>query len=95
MSWSTCAPNSPTRELWYGLELSADNGRMFYVPEGCAHGCQSMRDNSEIHYMTSAFYAPEQARGIRYDDPAIGIRWPLPVSVISAQDRNWPVIDGS
>jgi dTDP-4-dehydrorhamnose 3,5-epimerase len=88
-------PDSPTRQLWYGLELSADNGRMFYVPEGCAHGCQSMRDNSEIHYMTSAFYAPEQARGIRYDDPAIGIRWPLPVSVISAQDRNWPLIDGS
>jgi dTDP-4-dehydrorhamnose 3,5-epimerase len=86
---------SPTRRLWYGLELTADNGRMFYVPEGCAHGCQSMRDNSEIHYMTSAFYAPEQARGIRYDDPAIGIRWPLPVSVISAQDRNWPLIDGS
>ena len=86
---------SPTRGLWYGLELSADNGRMFYVPEGCAHGCQSMRDNSEIHYMTSAFYAPKQARGIRYDDPAIGIRWPLPVSVISAQDRNWPLIDGS
>jgi dTDP-4-dehydrorhamnose 3,5-epimerase len=88
-------PDSPTRRLWYGLELSADNGRMFYVPEGCAHGCQSMRDRCEIHYMTSAFYAPEQARGIRYDDPAIGIRWPLPVSVISAQDRNWPLIDGS
>ena len=83
--------SSPTYLSWYGLYLSADNGRMLYVPEGCAHGCQSTADNTEIHYMASAYYSPDHARGIRYDDPAIGIRWPLAVSLISEQDRNWPL----
>lgn len=85
-------PASPTFRCWYGTCLSADNGTMLYVPEGCAHGCQSMEDKAEIHYMTSAFYSPEAARGIRYDDPAFGIRWPLPVSSISDQDRRWPLV---
>jgi dTDP-4-dehydrorhamnose 3,5-epimerase len=86
-------PTSSTYRSWYGLELSADNGCMLYVPEGCAHGCQSMVDNTEILYMTSAFYAPNEARGIRYDDPSLAIRWPLPVSIVSDQDRTWPFID--
>jgi dTDP-4-dehydrorhamnose 3,5-epimerase len=75
------------------LHLSAENGRMLYVPEGCAHGCQSLEDNAEILYMASAFYSPEHARGIRYDDPMLGIDWPLPVSSISDQDRNWPKLE--
>lgn len=84
-------PASPTRGRWYGIELSADNGKMLYVPEGCAHGCQSLDDFTEIHYMTSAFYSPNQVRGIRFDDPAFAVRWPLPVASISEQDRNWPL----
>ena len=86
-------PTSPTYRSWYGSCLSADNGRMLYVPEGCAHGCQSMEDNAEIHYITSAFYSPNDVRGIRYDDPAFGIRWPLPLSSISDQDRSWPLVE--
>lgn len=86
-------PQSPTYRRWYGTYLGADNGRMLYVPEGCAHGCQSTQDNTEIYYLTSALYSPETVRGIRYDDPAIGIRWPLSASAISDQDRNWPFVD--
>jgi dTDP-4-dehydrorhamnose 3,5-epimerase len=86
-------PASPTYRSWYGCCLSADNGWMLYVPEGCAHGFQSTEDNAEIHYMTSAFYSPTDVRGIRYDDPAFRIRWPLPVSSISEQDLSWPLVE--
>jgi dTDP-4-dehydrorhamnose 3,5-epimerase len=86
-------PASPTYRRWYGIDLSADNGRMLFVPEGCAHGCQSTVDDSEILYMTSAYYAPSAVRGVRFDDPAFGIRWPLPASVVSEQDRNWTFMD--
>jgi dTDP-4-dehydrorhamnose 3,5-epimerase len=86
-------PASPTYRSWYGCCLSAYNGWMLYVPEGCAHGFQSTEDNAEIHYMTSAFYSPNDVRGIRYDEPAFGIRWPLPVSSISDQDRSWPLVE--
>ncbi len=70
-------PSSATYRAWHGEYLSADNGRMFFVPEGCAHGCQALEDVSEIHYLTSAVYSPNNSRGVRYDDPAIGIAWPL------------------
>jgi len=83
--------DSPTYRRWYGARLSADNGRMLYVPEGCAHGCQSLEDNTEILYMASAYYAPGEARGVRYDDPVFAISWPLEVASISDQDRNWPM----
>jgi len=85
-------PASPTYGAWYGTCLSAENGRMLYVPEGCAHGCQSTEDNSEIYYLASAVFSPNEARGIRYDDPAFQVRWPLPVTQISAQDTNWPLV---
>jgi dTDP-4-dehydrorhamnose 3,5-epimerase len=62
---------------------------MLYVPEGCAHGYQTLEDNVEVLYDTSQFYAPEHATGVLYDDPAFGIEWPLPVTVISEADRNW------
>jgi dTDP-4-dehydrorhamnose 3,5-epimerase len=84
-------PASPTYRAWCGTCLSAENGRMLYIPEGCAHGCQSMVDNTEIYYMTSAFYSPRQVRGVRYDDPEFRIRWPLPASSISDQDSSWPL----
>jgi dTDP-4-dehydrorhamnose 3,5-epimerase len=83
---------SPTFRGWYGAELTADNGRMMYVPEGCAHGVQSTADATEILYMASAVYAPSESRGARFDDPAFGIRWPLPASAVSDQDRNWPLL---
>lgn len=84
-------PTSPTYRSWYGSCLNVENGRMLYIPQGCAHGCQSTQDNTEIYYMTSAFYSAEHVRGIRYDDPAFAIRWPLVASLISDQDRNWPL----
>jgi len=83
-------PASPTYCAWYGTILSADNARMLYLPAGCAHGCQSLEDDTEFHYMTSAVYAPNDVRGARYDDRAFGIEWPLPASLVSEQDRNWP-----
>jgi dTDP-4-dehydrorhamnose 3,5-epimerase len=88
-------PDSASFGQWFGVELTPENGRMLYVPERCAHGFQSTEDNSEVLYMTSAFYAPESCRGARFDDPAFGIRWPLPVSAVSEQDRNWPLMEGA
>jgi len=83
---------SPTYKKWFAVELSAENGRMLYLPEGCAHGYQTLEDNTEMHYMASAVYMPSAARGARFDDPAFQIQWPLPVTAISEQDRNWPFI---
>ena len=88
-------PTSSTYRAWYGACLSADNGQMLFVPEGCAHGCQATEDISELHYLASAFYSPNNVRGLRYDDPAIGIAWPLEVSAISDQDRSWPLLNPS
>jgi dTDP-4-dehydrorhamnose 3,5-epimerase len=83
--------NSSTYGQWCGVELSAQNGRMLFVPEHCGHGYQTLEDNTEMFYMTSAFYTPSAVRGIRFDDPAFGIAWPLPPTVVSEQDRNWPL----
>jgi len=85
-------PGSPTHGRWYGAELSAENASMLYVPEHCAHGYQTLRDDSEIYYMASAPYTPECVRGIRFDDPAVGISWPLPPIAVSEQDRSWPLV---
>jgi dTDP-4-dehydrorhamnose 3,5-epimerase len=88
-------PESPSYLKWYGVELSADNSRMLFVPEGCAHGYQTLEDNTEMHYMTSAYYEPKAARGVRFDDPAFGISWPLATTLVSDQDRNWPLTEES
>ena len=85
-------PNSPTFAKWYGTMLSADNARMVFVPEQCAHGYQTLEENTEMHYMTSAYYAPDSARGVRFDDPFFAIEWPLPPTNISEQDRTWPLM---
>jgi len=85
-------PNSPTYGTWHGSILSAENGHMLLIPEGCAHGCQSLEDNTEFIYMTSATFLPLHATGVRHDDPAFSITWPLPVALISEQDRNWPLV---
>jgi dTDP-4-dehydrorhamnose 3,5-epimerase len=83
-------PNSPTFGRWQGFELSMDKGRQLYIPEGFAHGYQTLTDDVEVSYLISNFYVPEAAFGIRHDDPAVHIAWPLPISVISDKDRAWP-----
>lgn len=85
-------PQSHSYGTWHGVELTSDNGRMLYLPEGCAHGYQVLEDDTEMHYMASAFYTPTAAKGVRFDDPAFGIAWPLPVTEMSEQDRNWPLL---
>jgi dTDP-4-dehydrorhamnose 3,5-epimerase len=85
-------PNSPTYRKWFGIELTEENGRMLYVPENCAHGYQTLEEDTEMYYMTSAFYEPAAVRGVRFDDPAFNIRWPLAASVVSGQDRNWALV---
>lgn len=69
-------PDSPTYLRWVGMELSAENGRALFVPEGCAHGFQTLVDASEVFYQISTAYVPEAARGVRWDDPAFNIEWP-------------------
>jgi dTDP-4-dehydrorhamnose 3,5-epimerase len=86
-------PESKSYGKWYGTELSAENGRMLYVPEHCAHGCQTLEDRTEIYYLTSAFYSPSEVRGVRFDDPAFNVQWPLAASEVSQQDRNWPLVE--
>jgi dTDP-4-dehydrorhamnose 3,5-epimerase len=84
---------SPSYGKWYGIELSAKNGRMLYVPEHCGHGYQTLEECTEMYYMTSEFYMPSALRGVRFDDPAFGIQWPLAATVVSEQDRTWPLVE--
>lgn len=81
--------DSPTYKEWVGVELSAQNRKMLYVPEGFAHGFQTLTDNSEVMYQVTQFYTPGFEQGTRHNDPAFGIKWPLEVSVISPKDKNW------
>ena len=73
-----------------GVELTASNDRMLYVPADFAHGFITLEDNTEVSYLLSEFYAPGAGQGLRWDDPALGIEWPRPVAVISEQDAGWP-----
>jgi dTDP-4-dehydrorhamnose 3,5-epimerase len=81
---------SPTFRKWIGVTLTAENRRMVYVPQGCAHGFLTLEDNSEVFYQISEFYHPEAACGVRWNDPAFGIEWPGKVEVISERDRTLP-----
>jgi dTDP-4-dehydrorhamnose 3,5-epimerase len=81
--------DSMTYLKWDAVELTAENHRMLYVPEGCAHGFQTLTDDAEVLYLMSEFYAPGFSEGVRYNDPAFGIAWPLNVEVISDADRTW------
>lgn len=83
-------PTSPTYKQWLGVELSADNYRMLYVPESFAHGFITLADHTEAIYQVSQFYTPQAERGLRYNDPTFAIEWPIEVRVISEKDRNWP-----
>lgn len=88
-------PGSPTHGRWFGSTLSAENGRMLYVPPLCAHGYQTLEDGAEIFYMTSAMYSPGAVRGLRFDDPTVGIEWPLPPQALSEQDQRWPTFEAT
>jgi dTDP-4-dehydrorhamnose 3,5-epimerase len=83
-------PASSSFKGWFGIELSAANRLAVYVPEGCAHGFLTLGDDCEVHYQISEIYAPEAARGVRWDDPALGITWPSEVVVMNERDRSYP-----
>ena len=86
-------PDSPTFGKWYGAELSEANRLMMYVPRGFAHAILTLTDGVEALYLVSAFYGPEQERGIRYNDPKFRIEWPIEPVEMSPKDRNWPDFD--
>jgi dTDP-4-dehydrorhamnose 3,5-epimerase len=86
-------PESPSYKHWFGVELTEENSKMIYVPEGFAQGYITLADNTEMNYHTSKVFSPETASGVRYNDPAFGIQWPSTPTVISDQDRNWPLIE--
>lgn len=83
-------PDSPTFLQHHAVELSAENRTMLYVPKGCTHGFMTLADDTETLYLVTEFYSPEHERGIRYNDPKFGIRWPMEPVVISDKDRNHP-----
>lgn len=83
-------PDSSTYLQHVAVELTIDNGRMLYIPKGFAHGLQTLVDDTEVSYQMSEFFAPECARGARWNDPAFGITWPLPDPVMNDRDRSWP-----
>ena len=85
---------SPTYRQWRAFELSEDNGRQLLIPKGCAHGFQTLTDDAEVYYLISEYYAPSASGGVRFDDPAFAIAWPVPASVISDKDRGWPAFRG-
>jgi dTDP-4-dehydrorhamnose 3,5-epimerase len=81
---------SPTRGKWYGVELSAMNGRTLYIPAGCGHGFQTLADDTEVLYHMSTEYRADAARGIRWDDPTLDIAWPIAEPILSERDRALP-----
>jgi dTDP-4-dehydrorhamnose 3,5-epimerase len=83
-------PESPTHAAWYGVELSRANGRALFIPEGCAHGFQTLSPGTELLYLMGAAYAPAAARGVRWNDPAFAIDWPMPPQRLSARDAAYP-----
>jgi dTDP-4-dehydrorhamnose 3,5-epimerase len=89
-------PDSPTYKQHQAIELSAGNGTMLYIPEGFAHGFQTLQDDTGVYYQMTEFFAPALARGVRWDDPAFGIEWP-PIAgarIILDRDRNYPLFQG-
>ena len=85
-------PRSPTYRRWFGVELSAQNRRMLYVPSGFAHGFQTLEADSELFYQISVAYRAELSRGIRWNDPALEIEWPAPVTSMSGRDAALPCL---
>ena len=87
-------PGSPAFKQWVAEELSAENRRALLIPEQCAHGFLSLEPGTELLYMMSAPFAPECARGVRWNDPAFGIAWPAPPRILSDKDRLFPDFTG-
>ena len=85
-------PDSPTYRRWHGVELTAGDGRAVFVPPLCAHGYITLEDDTELWYQASVPFSAASARGVRYDDPTLGIAWPCAVQVISERDRAWPLL---
>ncbi|MCL2119749.1 MAG: dTDP-4-dehydrorhamnose 3,5-epimerase [Planctomycetaceae bacterium] len=85
--------DSPTFLKWEGVELTETNNRMVYVPEGFAHGFQSLTDDVELLYFHTQFYAPQNEGGVRYCDARIGIKWPIAATAVSERDQSHPLID--
>ena len=86
-------PDSPTYRRWEGFDLTEENGRSLYVPAGFAHGFQTLVDDTHATYQVSYPYTPGAEGGVRWDDPAFGIAWPLPVTVMSEKDAAWPLLE--
>ena len=83
-------PDSPTYRQWEGFKLNAENQRQLYIPQGFAHGFQTLVDDVEVSYLVSAYYTPEAETGLRHDDPMFAITWPQAATVVSDKDRTWP-----
>lgn len=86
-------PGSPTRGKWHAAELSARNRRLLYIPRGFAHGLQTLEPDTELFYQMSAYYVPEAKRGLRWNDPALAIPWPLADARVGDEDRALPTMD--
>jgi dTDP-4-dehydrorhamnose 3,5-epimerase len=86
-------PSSPSFLKWFGAELSAENKKMMYIPEGFAHGFQCLAEHCELIYHHTEYYTPGAEGGIRYDDPLIGISWPLEITTISERDKSHPLLN--
>lgn len=85
-------PDSPTFLHHVAFELTAENCRGLYVPEMVAHGFLTLEDDTDVAYQISEYYAPGRGRGLRYDDPSLGVDWPIDVQVVSEQDLGWPLL---
>jgi dTDP-4-dehydrorhamnose 3,5-epimerase len=86
-------PDSPSFGKWFGAELNDDNRLMMYVPRGFAHAILTLADDSEVLYLVNEFYDPAAERGVRFDDPWLGVNWPIEPLEVSAKDRGWPSFD--
>ncbi|HUT79295.1 MAG TPA: dTDP-4-dehydrorhamnose 3,5-epimerase family protein [Polyangia bacterium] len=86
-------PTSTTFRRWVSVELTAERGEMLYIPPGCAHGYLTLEPESDLFYFTSEAYDRASATGVRYEDPAFGIRWEAPIRIVSEADRTWPLQD--
>jgi len=86
-------PESPTFTKWTGVELTEENRQTLFVPEGFAHGFQTLHDNTEVFYLMSAPYEDASGRGVRHNDPKFNINWPIEVRMISEKDNSWPTFD--
>ncbi len=86
--------DSPTRGRWVGVDLSADGRKLMYIPGWCAHGFCVLSEHAEVVYHTSAEYSPEHESGVMWNDPALGIRWPVADPLVSDRDKQWPTLAG-